>query len=65
MNYTAVTSSQIAAVGYDPETLTLGIQFTPTKKQVAAGQQGSVYHYAGVTPEQRTSGGKPQRPSQR
>jgi len=35
---TAVTSSAIRAVGYDPETATLEIEFT----------SGTVYQYAGV-----------------
>ena len=53
MEYVKVESSQIEAIGfgdgfYGPETL--GIQFPPTKKQAAAGQTGSEYHYANVTP---------------
>ena len=53
MEYVKVESSQIEAIGfgdgfYGPETL--GIQFPPTKKQAAAGQPGSEYHYANVTP---------------
>ena len=51
MNYTEVTSSQIAAIGYDPETSTLGIQFPPNRKQAAAAQPGSEYHYANVGPK--------------
>lgn len=53
MEYVKVESSQIEAIGfgdgfYGPETL--GIQFPPTKKQAAAGQTGSIYHYANVSP---------------
>lgn len=53
MEYVKVESSQIEAIGfgdgfYGPETL--GIQFPPTKKQAAAGQPGSTYHYANVSP---------------
>ncbi len=53
MEYVKVESSQIEAIGfgdgfYGPETL--GIQFPPTKKQAAAGQSGSTYHYANVSP---------------
>jgi hypothetical protein len=53
MEYVTVESSQIEAIGfgdgfYGPETL--GIQFPPTKKQAAAGQSGSEYHYANVSP---------------
>jgi hypothetical protein len=53
MEYVKVESSQIEAIGfgagiYGPETL--GIQFPPTKKQAAAGQPGSEYHYANVSP---------------
>ena len=53
MEYVNVESSQIEAIGfgdgfYGPETL--GIQFPPTKKQAAAGQSGSTYHYANVSP---------------
>ncbi len=48
MNYTKVEDSQIAEVGfgegyYGPETL--GIRFQPSKKQAAAGNTGSEYHY--------------------
>ena len=53
MNYVKVESSQIEAIGfgdgfYGPETL--GIKFPPTKKQAAAGQPGSEYHYGNVSP---------------
>src|ERR1039458_6658432 len=53
MEYIKVDSSQIAEVGfgegfYGPETL--GIKFTPTKKQMAAGDPGSEYHYLFVSP---------------
>ena len=53
MEYVEVKSSQIAEVGfgegyYGPETLAL--RFPPTKKQVAAGEDGSEYHYQNVTP---------------
>lgn len=41
-----VESSQINAVGYDPETQTLAIQFKGWK-----GELGATYHYANVTPE--------------
>lgn len=52
MEWQAVKSSQIAKLGYEPEAeYPLGIWFQPNKKQVAAGQQGSVYEYANVTPE--------------
>ena len=51
MEYVKVESSQIEAIGfgdgfYGPETL--GIQFPPTRKQAAAGQPGSEYHYSHV-----------------
>jgi len=39
-----VESSQINAIGYDPETLVLAIQFKGWK-----GEVGSTYHYANVT----------------
>ena len=42
---TPVSSSQIAAIGHDPATNTLAIQF---KKKSGP---GSVYHYANVAPE--------------
>jgi hypothetical protein len=45
MIWQSVESSQIEAVGYEAETETLGIRFTPTKKQKEAGQRGSEYHY--------------------
>jgi hypothetical protein len=52
MNYVKVESSQIAEVGfgeghYGPETL--GLKFPPNKKQTAAGELGSEYHYGNVT----------------
>ena len=52
MNYTIVESSQIAEVGfgngyYGPETL--GIRFPPNKKQAAAKEPGSEYHYQNFT----------------
>ncbi len=43
MNYTKVESSQIAEVGYDAETETLGIKFPAGKRSAA-----SEYHYANV-----------------
>jgi hypothetical protein len=53
MNYVKVESSQIAEVGfgeghYGPETL--GLKFPPNRKQLAAGELGSEYHYGNVTP---------------
>lgn len=41
-----VSSSQIAAIGHDPETNTLAIQFKNWK-----GEVGSTYHYANFTTE--------------
>jgi hypothetical protein len=41
-----VKSSQIAAIGYCPDTRTLAIQFT------GKAGPGSLYHYANFTPEQ-------------
>lgn len=41
-----VDSSQINAVGYDPETQTLAIQFKGWK-----GELGATYHYTNVTAE--------------
>ena len=41
MQYEPVDSSAINALGYDPQTQTLGVRF----------QSGTEYHYAGVTPE--------------
>jgi hypothetical protein len=48
MEYKPVVSSQIAEVGHDADTSTLGIRFHPTKKQKEAGQPGAKYHYANV-----------------
>ena len=53
MEWTKVEISQIDRIGfgdgfYGPETL--GIQFPPTRKQAAAGQTGSIYHYANIAP---------------
>lgn len=41
-----VDSSQINAIGYDPETLTLAVQFKGWK-----GELGATYHYGNVTAE--------------
>jgi KTSC domain len=41
MNYVSVSSSNIAAVAYEPETSTLGIRF----------HHGGEYHYLGVPEE--------------
>ncbi|MDE1179455.1 KTSC domain-containing protein [Paraburkholderia sp.] len=41
----SVESSQIAAIGYDPATNTLAIQFASRRGP------GSLYHYANVSPE--------------
>lgn len=41
----AVESSQIAAIGHDPDTNTLAIQFT------AKSGTGSIYHYSNFTAE--------------
>ena len=41
MQLTPVKSSNIAAVGFDPATSTLGVQFS----------SGATYHYAGVSAE--------------
>ena len=51
MQWQAVESSQIAEVGYDHTSGTLGIRFKPTRKQQEAGQAGSEYHYTNVSPE--------------
>ena len=51
MEWTKVESSQIAEVGYEPDTQTLGIAFKPTRKQAEEGCEGSVYHYANVPPQ--------------
>ena len=44
---TAVKSSQITAIGHDPATNTLAIQFPPGKVS-----PGSLYHYQNFTAEQ-------------
>lgn len=41
-----VTSTQLAAVGYDPESKTMAVQFHPSKSRGEA--EGPVYHYTGV-----------------
>lgn len=43
----AVTSSQVASLGHDPETSTLHVEFKPFKKD----QPNPVYEYRNVTPE--------------
>lgn len=42
---TAVASSQIAAIGYDPDSQTLAVQFIET------GAEGRLYHYLNFPPE--------------
>lgn len=55
MKWIEVESSQIAAIGYEPEAeFPLGVRFTPNKKQREAGQLGSVYEYQKVTSEMFT-----------
>jgi len=52
MVWQAAESSQIAEIGYESGAdYPLGIKFPPNKKQKAAGESGSEYHYANVTPE--------------
>jgi hypothetical protein len=52
MEWIQVESSQIACLGYEPEAeYPLGVMFKPSKKQAAAGQRGSVYEYANVSPQ--------------
>ena len=52
MNWQPVESSQIEALGYDPEVeYPLGVKFPPTKKQKAESLPGSAYEYANVSPE--------------
>jgi hypothetical protein len=52
MVWQAVESSQIAEIGYEEGAeYPLRILFPPNKKQKAAGEPGSEYHYANVTPE--------------
>jgi hypothetical protein len=49
MQWQAVDSSQIEAIGYESGAeYPLGIKFPPNKKQQAAGLPGSEYHYKGV-----------------
>lgn len=42
MKLKPVTSSSISAIGYDPESRTLHVEF----------QSGRAYHYKGVSPEE-------------
>ena len=52
MQWKAVDSSQISEIGYESGAeYPLGIKFTPNKKQKAAGEPGSEYHYKNITPE--------------
>lgn len=46
---TPVTSSQVSAIGHDPETETLFIQFSPSKRDPDA--PGQLYSYANFTAE--------------
>ena len=52
MQWQKVDSSQISEIGYESRAeYPLGIKFSPNKKQVAAGEPGSEYHYKNITPE--------------
>jgi hypothetical protein len=52
MQWQKVDSSQISEIGYESRAeYPLGIKFPPNKKQVAAGEPGSEYHYKNITPE--------------
>jgi hypothetical protein len=52
MKWIPVDGSQISHIGYEPGAdYPLGVMFKPNKKQTAAGQPGSVYEYANVSPE--------------
>lgn len=42
-----VTSSRIAAIGFDPDSFTLAVKFPPAKKSPT----GKIYHYASVSEE--------------
>lgn len=42
-----VTSSRLAAIGYDEDTFTLAVRFPPSKKSPA----GKVYHYGNISEE--------------
>jgi len=46
MHMKSVDSSQIAAIGHDPETNTMAVQFKNSK-----GEPSSTYHYANCTQE--------------
>ncbi len=48
MKMTPVTSSQIAAVGYDPVTPTLAIRFVDRPKKDGTTAPGALYEYDGV-----------------
>jgi hypothetical protein len=49
MQWQAVDSSQISEIGYESGAeYPLGIKFPPNKKQQAAGEPGSEYHYKGI-----------------
>lgn len=45
----SVESSQIAAVGYDPDNERLRVQFHPNKTQRAMSEPGSTYEYSRIT----------------
>lgn len=47
-----VESSQLAAIGYHPETKTLAIEFKSHAKPGAPPRKNSVYHYANVDQEE-------------
>jgi hypothetical protein len=52
MQWQKVDSSQISEIGYESRAeYPLGIKFPPNRKQVAAGEPGSEYHYKNITPE--------------
>ncbi len=48
---TPIESSMFSAIGYDAETLTLYVEFKPSKKQAAAGESGDMWKYRDVIPD--------------
>lgn len=54
MKMVPVTSSNIAEIGHDPDTNTLGVRFL-ARRGSAPGTQGPLYHYAAVPAEKHAA----------
>lgn len=54
MKMVPVTSSNIAEIGHDPQTNTLGVRFN-ARRGAPEGTKGPLYHYANVPAEKHAA----------